>query len=163
MILVINSGSSSIKFKLFDHQERQVWSVAEGLAERIGIDGKLKIIYQNQEHRYEDSLPNHEAAIKLILDGLIKLNAIHDINEISGVGFRVVHGGKISASSIITPEIYQQIKDNVKLAPLHNPGALIAIDAVKKNMPKAKLVACFDTAFHQTMEEVNYLYPVPYN
>jgi len=163
MILVVNSGSSSIKFKLFNDENQKVSPIVEGLAERIGIDGFIKIEYQGTKHTYDNQLPNHEVAIKIILDQLIALKAIDNLAEITGVGFRVVHGGKISHSSIIDDQIYGEIKENVKLAPLHNPGALVAIDAVKKLIPETKMVACFDTAFHQTMPEINYLYSTPYN
>ncbi|QVK06208.1 acetate kinase [Mycoplasma mycoides] len=161
MILVINSGSSSIKFKLFD-TSKTIEPILDGLAERIGIDGFLKFEHNNQKYKFEDPLPDHEHAIQLILNKLLELKIISNIDEINGVGFRVVHGGQISHSSIITDEILSKIQDSVKLAPLHNPAAIIAIKAVKKLMPNTNMVACFDTAFHQTMPEVNYLYTVPY-
>ncbi|WP_434329169.1 acetate kinase [Mycoplasma capricolum] len=161
MILVINSGSSSIKFKLFD-TSKAIEPILDGLAERIGIDGFLKFEHNNQKYKFEDPLPNHEHAIQLILNKLLELKIISNIDEIKGVGFRVVHGGEISHSSIINEEVLQKIQESVKLAPLHNPAAIIAIKAVKKLMPNTSMVACFDTAFHQTMPQVNYLYSVPY-
>ncbi|AGJ90604.1 acetate kinase [Mycoplasma putrefaciens] len=162
MILVVNSGSSSIKFKLFDIKNEPV-AILDGLAERISIDnGRLKFEHHEQKYLYETELKDHESTIQLILDKLIELKIIANVEEITAVGFRVVHGGKISKSSVIDQNLLEQIKENVKLAPLHNPGAIVAIEAVSKLMPKAKLVACFDTAFHQTMPEINYLYTTPY-
>jgi len=160
MILVINSGSSSIKFKLFT-TDRLV--IVDGMAERIGIDGSLTINYQNQEHTQAYNFPNHEVALKTVLDQLVALKVIQNLDEITGVGFRVVHGGKLSTAAIINDQVYNEIKAAVKLAPLHNPGAIVAIDAIKKLLPNSVEVACFDTAFHQTMPEVNYLYPTPYD
>jgi len=160
MILVINSGSSSIKFKLFS-PTRDV--IVDGMAERIGIDGSLTINYQGAEQTQPYAFSNHEVALRTVLDQLIALQAIQNLDEIQGVGFRVVHGGKLSHAAIIDSAVYAEIKAAVKLAPLHNPGAIVAIDAIKKLLPKSIEVACFDTAFHQTMPEVNYLYPTPYD
>ncbi|KAF5295511.1 hypothetical protein FQR65_LT19890 [Abscondita terminalis] len=135
---------------------------ADGLAERITIDGVVGFKYENEKFEFKTDLPNHEVAIKFILDKLIEKNIIKNIDDISGVGFRVVHGSNISKSSIIDKKVFEIIKDAVKLAPLHNPGAITAIEAVQKIMPKAKMVACFDTAFHTDIPEKNYIYPTPY-
>ncbi|UWD34678.1 acetate kinase [Mycoplasma cottewii] len=162
MILVVNSGSSSIKFKLFE-TTNGVEAILDGLAERIGIDGRLKFEHNDQKYVYDDELKDHESAIKFILDKLIELKIIDNVEQITGVGFRTVHGGEISQSTLIDENVLNKIKENIKLAPLHNPGAIVAIEAVSKLMPKAKLVSCFDTAFHQTMPEVNYLYSTPYS
>ncbi|ATZ17650.1 acetate kinase [Mesoplasma melaleucae] len=164
MILVINAGSSSIKFRLFnDSDKKNPIDILDGIAERITIGGDVSFKYEGKKYEYEVALPNHEVAIKFILDKLIELNIISNVDDISAVGFRVVHGGTISKSSIINDDVFNKIKDAVKLAPLHNPGAITAIEAVKKVMPKAELVACFDTAFHQTLAEEQYLYAVPYS
>jgi acetate kinase len=160
MILVINSGSSSIKFKLFTDNRKVI---VDGMAERIGIDGSLTINYRGHEQTKSYAFSDHEIALKTVLDQLIALKVIQNLNEIQGVGFRVVHGGKLSTAAIINEQVYAEIKAAVKLAPLHNPGAIVAIDAIKKLLPNSVEVACFDTAFHQTMPEVNYLYPTPYD
>lgn len=164
MILVVNAGSSSIKFRLFNDSDiKNPIDILDGLAERIKVDGAVSFKYDGQKYEYEVALPNHEVAIKFILDKLIELNIISNVDDINAVGFRIVHGGTISNSSIIDEAVFDKIKDAVKLAPLHNPGAITAIEAVKKVMPKAKMVACFDTAFHQTLAEEQYLYAVPYS
>lgn len=164
MILVINSGSSSIKFQVFNDQDKiNPISILEGLAERITVDGALTIKYNGQKHQWNIAMPNHNVAIATVIDQLMALKVINNIDDISGVGFRVVHGNQLAQSAIITDEIFAVIKDAVKIAPLHNPGAISAIEAVKKIMPKTKLVACFDTAFHNSIPEENYIYPVPYS
>ncbi|AVN60066.1 acetate kinase [Mesoplasma entomophilum] len=164
MILVVNAGSSSIKFRLFnDTDKNNPIDILDGLAERITIDGAVSFKYEGNKYEYKVDLPNHEIAIKFILDKLIELNIISNVEEINAVGFRVVHGGTISESSVINEKVFNTIKDAIKLAPLHNPGAITAIEAIKKVMPKAKLVACFDTAYHQTLAEEQYLYAVPYS
>ncbi|AJM71919.1 acetate kinase [Mycoplasma yeatsii] len=161
MILVVNSGSSSIKFKLFE-TTNEVEAILDGLAERIGIDGRLKFEHNDQKYEYDNELKDHESAIQFILDKLIELKIIQNVEQITAVGFRTVHGAEISQSTLIDENLINKLKENIKLAPLHNPGGIVAIEAVSKIMPKAKLVACFDTAFHQTMPEVNYLYTTPY-
>ncbi|AVN63414.1 acetate kinase [Mesoplasma florum] len=164
MILVVNAGSSSIKFRLFnDLYKSNPIDILDGLAERITVDGAVSFKYEGKKYEYNLELPNHEVAIKFILDKLIELNIISNVDDINAVGFRVVHGGTISKSSIIDQKVFDTIKDAVKLAPLHNPGAITAIEAIEKVMPKAKLVACFDTAYHQTLAEEQYLYAVPYS
>ncbi|ATQ35207.1 acetate kinase [Mesoplasma entomophilum] len=164
MILVVNAGSSSIKFRLFnDTDKNNPIDILDGLAERITIDGAVSFKYEGNKYEYKVDLPNHEIAIKFILDKLIELNIISNVEEINAVGFRVVHGGTINESSVINEKVFNTIKDAIKLAPLHNPGAITAIEAIKKVMPKAKLVACFDTAYHQTLAEEQYLYAVPYS
>lgn len=162
MILVVNAGSSSIKFRLFDTSKNEPQDILDGLAERITIDGMVSFKYQGIKHEFEVNLPNHEVAVDFILNKLIEMKIISNVEDIEAVGFRVVHGGTISKSSLIKNEVFNAIKDAVKLAPLHNPGAITAIEAIKKVMPTAKLVACFDTAYHQTLKEEQYLYAVPY-
>ncbi|ASZ08808.1 acetate kinase [Mesoplasma chauliocola] len=164
MILVVNAGSSSIKFRLFNDSDiKNPIDILDGLAERITVDGAVSFKYEGNKYEYSVDLPNHEVAIKFILEKLIELNIISNVDDINAVGFRVVHGGTISKSSIIDEKVFATIKDAVKLAPLHNPGAITAIEAVKKVMPKAKMVACFDTAYHQTLAEEQYLYATPYS
>ncbi|WP_031542499.1 acetate kinase [Mesoplasma photuris] len=164
MILVINAGSSSIKFKLFSVSDiKNPLPILEGLSERIGVDGFMKIKFNNEKFEYSNALPNHEVAIALVLEKFQELGAIKNKDEIHAIGFRVVHGGKLAKSVVINDEVYQIIKSNIELAPLHNPAAITVIDAVKKIMSSTKMVACFDTAFHQTMNKEEFLYPVPNN
>ncbi len=162
-ILVLNCGSSSLKYQLIDMDTNDVMAV--GLCERIGIDGRLKHEAGDKEFISEDPLPDHDAAVTAVMNVLLDKDhgVISDISEIGGVGHRVVHGGESFASSVvITPEVKAAIQDCSKLAPLHNPANLIGINACEKLMPGVKQVAVFDTAFHQTMPEKAYLYGLPY-
>ena len=152
-VLVINCGSSSLKYQLIDSETEQ--ALAVGLCERIGIDGRLKHTPAGGEKVVlEDPLPNHEVAIKNVLAALTnpQYGVIKDLSEIGAVGHRVVHGGeKFTKSVIIDDEVIKGIKECSDLAPLHNPANLIGIDACMKLMPGVPEVAVFDTAFHQTM------------
>lgn len=164
-ILVINCGSSSLKYQLVDMTNEGV--MAKGLVERIGIQGSVlthrpdggdKIII---EHPMRD----HKDAIKLVLDALIdpKHGVIKEMSEISAVGHRVVHGGeKYSASVLINDEVMKALEECTHLAPLHNPPNMIGINACRTLMPSTPMVAVFDTAFHQTMPEEAYMYAIPY-
>ncbi|ATX70572.1 acetate kinase [Spiroplasma clarkii] len=164
MILVVNAGSSSIKFKLYKSTgQAEPTPFVEGLAERITVDGALTLKIEGIKKEYNDKMPNHEAAVQAILNRFQENNVIKDVNDIKGVGFRIVHGGvKVVKPVVLDATMKKVVEDNIKLAPLHNPGALTAINAFEKNMPNAKLVGCFDTSFHQTMPPKNYLYPIPY-
>ncbi|WP_339020674.1 acetate kinase [Spiroplasma endosymbiont of Atherix ibis] len=164
MILVVNAGSSSIKFKLFDIKDsKNPKSLVEGLAERIAVDGKLIIEVNDKKHIFEEEIKDHLQAVELILTKFTELKVIEKTEDIKGIGFRIVHGGdKIVNTVELTQEIKNIIEDNIKLAPLHNPGALTSINAFQKSLPKAKLVGCFDTSYHQTMPEISYMYSVPY-
>ena len=162
-VLVLNSGSSSLKYQLFAVEGDNYDVLAKGLAECIGIDGsKIKIKYANgDKNEVEIDLPNHEIALrevfKLLLNG-----AIADLHEIAAVGHRVVHGGEIfKESALIDDKVLQQIDDLSSLAPLHNPAAVIGIKAVKNILPEVPQVATFDTAFHQTMPKEAFLYGLP--
>jgi acetate kinase len=165
-ILVINSGSSSVKYKLFDvRKEREL---AKGVVERIGLRGSglSHKARGKKEVRLSRNIPDHDKAIKLALDFLTheKHGAIGDISEIGAVGHRVVHGGEeFSDSTIITPRVINAIKAHFKLAPLHNPPNLLAIKAAQKLLPDIKHVAVFDTAFHHGMPPSAYLYALPYD
>ena len=165
-ILVINCGSSSLKFQLIDSKTEQ-W-LAKGLCERIGIDGS-QIVYQpagGEKETTVSPMPDHTEAIRLVLEALTneKTGAIKSLSEIDAVGHRVVHGGeKFAASTLITPEVIEAIKECNDLAPLHNPANLIGIDACQKLMPGVPMVAVFDTAFHQTMPPEAYMYGLPYS
>ncbi len=164
-ILVINCGSSSLKFQLIDAvTEKQI---AKGLCERIGIDGS-QIVYQPAGGEKEETvtpMPDHTKAIELVLNALTneKTGVVKSLDEIGAVGHRIVHGGeKFASSTIITDEVIEAIKACNDLAPLHNPANLIGIDACKKLMPNTPMVGVFDTAFHQTMPKEAYLYGLPY-
>ncbi|MBQ8391553.1 MAG: acetate kinase [Clostridia bacterium] len=164
-ILVINAGSSSLKYQLIDMDNKAV--MAKGLCERITIDGsKLNHTPAGGEKVViESPMPTHAEAIKLVIDALVDKNhgVIASMNEIGAVGHRVVHGGEsFSGSVVITAKVKKAIEECIELAPLHNPANLIGIEACEKVMPGVPQVAVFDTAFHQTMPEEAYLYGIPY-
>ena len=161
-IMSINAGSSSLKFQLFDMQDEKV--LVSGLFERIGIDGRYTIKYNGEKITEDIELNDHTQAVNILLEKLIALNIISSLDEIDGVGHRIVQGGdKYTKSVLITDEVIQDIESFKDLAPLHNPAGLLGIHALKENLPNAKMVAVFDTAFHQTMPKASYLYPVPYS
>lgn len=163
-VLVINCGSSSLKYQLIDSESEAV--LAKGLCERIGIDGRL--VYQKtglDKEITEAAMPTHKQAIQMVLDALVneKTGAIGSLAEIDAVGHRVVHGGeKFASSTVLTDEVLKAIEECNDLAPLHNPANLIGIDACKELMPNVPMVGVFDTAFHQTMPRKAYLYGLPY-
>lgn len=164
-ILVINAGSSSLKYQLIDMDTKKV--LAKGLCERIGIEGsRLNHTPAGGEKVViEKSMNDHADAIKLVIDALIDKNhgVISSMSEIGAVGHRVVHGGeRFSESVVISEEVKQGVRECIPLAPLHNPANLIGIDACEKVMPEVKQVGVFDTAFHQTMPKEAYLYGIPY-
>ena len=164
-ILVINCGSSSLKFQLIDSETEK--QIAKGLCERIGIDGS-QIVYQPAGGEKEETvtpMPDHTKAIELVLNALMneKTGVVKSLDEIGAVGHRIVHGGeKFASSTVITQEVIEAIQACNDLAPLHNPANLIGIDACKKLMPNTPMVGVFDTAFHQTMPREAYLYGLPY-
>lgn len=164
-VLVINCGSSSLKFQLINSDSEDV--LAKGLCERIGIDGRL--VYQpakGDKETTEADMPTHKQAIQMVLDALMneKTGVIKSLDEVDAVGHRVVHGGeKFASSVVISDEVMAAIEECNDLAPLHNPANLIGIRACQELMPKAPMVAVFDTAFHQTMPEKAYLYGLPYD
>ena len=163
-ILVINCGSSSLKFQLIDMTTEAVQ--AKGLCERIGIDGS-RIVYTpagGEKMTIESPMPTHTEAIKLVLDCLTnaEYGVIKSLKEINAVGHRVVHGGeKFASSIIITDEVIKVIEECNELAPLHNPANLIGINVCRELMPGVPMVGVFDTAFHQTMPKKAYLYGLP--
>ena len=163
-VLVINCGSSSLKFQLIDSESENV--LAKGLCERIGIDGSLT--YQpagGEKVKSDKAMPTHTEAIQFVIDALTDADTgvVKSLDEIGAVGHRVVHGGeKFASSVVITDEVLKAIEECNDLAPLHNPANLIGIRACQELMPKAPMVAVFDTAFHQTLEPRCYIYPIPY-
>ena len=163
-ILVINCGSSSLKYQLINMVDESV--LAKGLCERIGIDGVLNHTVPGKDKMViKESMPDHKKAIQMVIDSLMsdEHGVIKNANEISAVGHRVVHGGEFfSDSVVINKEVKDKIKECCDLAPLHNPANLIGIQACEELMPGTPMVAVFDTAFHQTMEPKSYLYAIPY-
>lgn len=161
--MAINAGSSSLKWKLFEMPEEE--TLASGIVERIGLNDSIFTIKYDNGNKYEDVLDidNHEVAVELLLEKLIELKILENIDEIEGVGHRVVAGGEIfSESALIDDEVIEQIDSLIELAPLHNPANLTGIKAFKNILPNITSVAVFDTSFHQTMPAVNYMYSLPY-
>lgn len=161
-ILVVNCGSSSLKFQLIDSETEEV--AASGLCERIGLDGALIYKVNGDKIKQEIDLPDHEVAIKKVLDTLLdkEIGVLTTLDEIGAIGHRMVHGGeKFSSSVIINEEIIKQIETCNDLAPLHNPANLLGVRACQEVMPGVPNVVVFDTAFHQTMPSKAYLYALP--
>ncbi|MBO5274059.1 MAG: acetate kinase [Clostridia bacterium] len=163
-VLVVNAGSSSLKYQLFDTATGSV--LAKGICERIGIDGKI-------EHKQADGtktvreieMKNHSVATRILVDTLTDptIGCIKSMDEIEAVGHRVVHGGAyFSESVLVTPEVIEKLKKCVDLAPLHTPAHLMGIEGITNEMPNVPQVLVFDTAFHQTMPEYAWMYPIPY-
>ncbi len=163
-VLVINCGSSSLKYQLINSDSEEV--LAKGLCERIGIDGRL--VYQKagcDKEITEAPMPTHKEAIQMVLDALVneKTGAIASLAEVNAVGHRIVHGGeKFASSAVITDAMMAAVAECNDLAPLHNPANLIGINACKELMPDVPMAGVFDTAFHQTMPAKAYLYGLPY-
>ncbi|MBW3111491.1 acetate kinase [Bacillus sp. MCCB 382] len=161
-VIAINAGSSSLKFQLFDMPEETV--ITKGLIERIGLNDAVFNITVNDEKREEvTDIPNHEVAVKMLLEKLTGFGIINSLDEIEGIGHRVVHGGEIfNESVLITDEVITKIEELSDLAPLHNPANLTGIKAFQSVLPNVPAVAVFDTAFHQSMPESSFLYSLPY-
>lgn len=165
-ILVINAGSSSLKYQLFDMDNESI--IAKGLCERIGIDGHLKHTPMVGEKPVFDSdmdFPTHSEAIAAVLDKLVsaEYGVVSSMSEIGAVGHRVLHGGmKFTASQLVNDAVKEAIRECFPLGPLHNPANLMGIEACEKAMPGVPQIAVFDTAFHQTMPASSYMYAIPY-
>ena len=163
-ILVINCGSSSLKYQLINSETESV--LAKGLCERIGIDGRLTYSPAGGEKEVSDlAMPTHTEAIQFVLDALTneKTGVIKSLDEVGAVGHRLVHGGeKFACSVVITDEVIKAVEECNDLAPLHNPANLIGVEACQKCMPGVPMVGVFDTAFHQTMPKEAYMYALPY-
>src|SRR5690606_15969609 len=162
-IIAINAGSSSLKFQLFEMPSEEV--VTKGIFERIGLDkGIFTISVNGEKQTTEVELPDHAVAVKILLEKLTELGIIKSLDEIEGIGHRVVHGGESFADSVvITDEVIAEIDRLSELAPLHNPANLTGIKAFQEVLPNVPAVAVFDTAFHQTMPEKSFLYSLPYD
>ena len=161
-IIAINAGSSSLKFSLFNMDNETV--IASGQFERIGIEGSFLTIKFNGEKIVQElDVPDHSVAVSILLDKLTDLEIIKSLYEINGVGHRFVHGKDLfDKSVIINDEVLEQLKSLSTFAPLHNPANILGIEAFRKALPDAINVAVFDTAFHQSMDEETFIYPVPY-
>ncbi|MGN1337463.1 MAG: acetate/propionate family kinase [Candidatus Coprovivens sp.] len=161
-IMSVNAGSSSLKFSLFDIETETL--IASGYFEKVTIPGSFFNIKFNGEKIYEEvEMPNHTVAVEVMLDRLIKLGIVSSLDEIEAVGHRIVHGGdKYNKSVIITDEVMADLEKYAELAPLHNPANILGVNAVKAALPNVPMVGVFDTAFHQTMDETSFMYPVPY-
>ena len=161
-ILSVNAGSSSLKFQMYEMPEEKV--LISGVFERIGIENSFYTIKLNGEKiKKEAVLNNHTDAVKILTNELLENNIVSDLSEIKAIGHRMVHGGEKYASSVLlTEDVIKTVEELSDLAPLHNPANLVGVRAFKEVIPSAVAVGVFDTAFHQTMEEENFLYPVPY-
>ncbi len=161
-IFVVNAGSSSLKFQLLEMPEEKV--VTKGIFERIGMDDAIFTIeVAGEKKKLVTSIKNHEIAVDMLLKSLVDEKIVSTLDEISGVGHRVVHGGeKFVDSTLINADVLKSIEDLSTLAPLHNPANVGGIKAFQKALPKVSQVAVFDTSFHQTMEKEIFMYPVPY-
>ena len=162
-IISINAGSSSLKFSLFNMDDESV--IASGLFERIGIEGSnYTIKFNGEKITQEVELATHVDAVNILLDKLTDLNIISSLDEIHGVGHRIVQGKDIFTESVLINDEVMEKLDAIKgFAPLHNPANMLGIEAFRKVLPNVPMVAVFDTAFHQTMDKSTYLYPVPYS
>lgn len=160
-IISVNAGSSSLKFQLFEMPEQSV--LCSGIFERIGLnDGIFSLKVDGKKNTINQDFKDHKVAVEMLLKQLVDRNIVSSLDEIVGVGHRVVHGGEKYAQSVVIDEVVEQaIEDLSDLAPLHNPANLIGYRAFKKELPHAIHVAVFDTAFHQSMEADVYLYPIP--
>ncbi|WP_342269178.1 acetate kinase [Spiroplasma endosymbiont of Aspidapion aeneum] len=158
MILVVNPGSSSIKFKIFNVKDQEI---AQGLAERIGVDGVLTIKYGEKKFEEKYNFKNHTLAAKEIINNLLNLKIITKLDDILGVGYRIVHGGKkLDRPILIDDNVLKEMNACIDLAPLHNKAAMVTIEAFRNVLPKTKFVGCFDTSFHATIPQVNHFYPI---
>ena len=160
-IISINAGSSSLKFSLINMDNESV--IASGVFERIGIDGRYTIKFNGEKYKEDVSLKTHIDAVNILLEKLISLKIVNSLDEIEGVGHRVVQGKDIFDKSVIVDDDVMKKLESIKhFAPLHNPANMLGIEAFRKAMPNVLNTVVFDTAFHQTMDPVEYMYPVPY-
>ena len=162
-IMSINAGSQTLKFCLFNMETRE--EIISGNFERIGIDGAFYTVkYKEDKIKEECVLKDHKDAVVILLDRLISLGVISTLEEINGIGHRIVHGGdKYKESVMVTDKVIDDIINCSELAPLHNPAHVLGINAIKEALPRTPMVVVFDTAYHQTIEKDKFLYPVPYS
>ncbi len=161
-VIAVNSGSSSLKFQLFQMPEEKV--LASGIAERIGIHGSnFAVTINGEKFTTHQDIPNHDVAVSLLLESLVKHGVVKSLDEIEAAGHRIVQGGAYFKESVLVDEdVVSKVDELSELAPLHNPGHLICYHAFKHALPHIRHVFVFDTAFHQTMGPESYLFPVPY-
>lgn len=161
-IIAVNAGSSSLKFQLFEMPSEAV--MCSGIVERIGLaEGIFTIKFNGEKVTLNQPIPDHKVAVNLVLKALVEHKIVKTLDDITGVGHRVVHGGELyNKSVLLTSEVEKNIEDLTDLAPLHNPANLVGYRAFASALPKVKHVAVFDTAFHQTMPKEIYMYPVPF-
>ncbi len=163
-VLVVNAGSSSLKYQLFDTATNDV--IAKGICERIGIDGKITHKMPGKENYVAElAMPNHSVATKILVDTLVseEYGCLKSMDEIEAVGHRVVHGGAyFSESVLVTPDVIEKLNKCIDLAPLHTPAHLMGIEGITNELPGVPQVLVFDTAFHQTMPDYAWMYPIPY-
>lgn len=161
-IMAVNAGSSSLKFQLLDMPSEQV--ICSGIVERIGQPEGIFTIKHNGQKKTENlPIPDHKVAVSLLLDALIKEHIVEKLDEIDGVGHRIVHGGEyFDSSAVVNDDVVAKVEELCELAPLHNPAHLIGYRAFKEALPGVGHVFVFDTAFHQTLDRERYLYPLPY-
>jgi len=161
-ILVINAGSSSLKFKLYNDD---LTTICEGIVEKIGLkDSIFAVKYNGQKTEIIGDMENHKVAVSKMLEQLMALDIIVNMTEITQIGHRVVQGGELfTKSTLIDQTVLQSIRDLSDLAPLHNPAHAMAIEVFMDLLPSAKNVAVFDTQFHLTLPETSFIYPVPFN
>ena len=163
-VLVVNAGSSSLKYQLFDTATYEV--IAKGICERIGIDGKITHKMPGKENYVAElAMPNHSVATRILVDTLVseQYGCLKSMSEIEAVGHRVVHGGAyFSESVLVTPEVIEKLNKCIDLAPLHTPAHLMGIEGITNELPGVPQVLVFDTAFHQTMPDYAWMYPIPY-
>lgn len=161
LTFAINAGSSSLKFQLIEMPEEKV--IAKGLVERIGIDHSLlELEYNGETYEVREDIPNHERAVELLFEQLQEHNVIDNYDDITGVGHRVLNGGEdIKDSTLVTEELIERVEELSELAPLHNPPQAQVMRVFKDKLPKATMVAVFDTTFHTSLPAENYLYSIP--
>lgn len=162
IVMSVNAGSSSLKFQVYEMPEEKV--LAKGLVERIGLnDGIFTIKINGEKFSETTDIPNHEVAVQMLIDNLLKHHVVNELADIKAVGHRLVHGGEFYADSVVaTADAVAKVEECIPLAPLHNPAGLTGYRTFDKALPNAVHTFVFDTAFHQTMPAVNYLYPIPY-
>ena len=162
IVMSVNAGSSSLKFQVYEMPEEKV--LAKGLVERIGLnDGIFTIKINGEKFSETTDIPNHEVAVQMLIDNLLKHNVVNELTDIKAVGHRLVHGGEFYADSVVaTADAVAKVEECIPLAPLHNPAGLTGYRTFDKALPNAVHTFVFDTAFHQTMPAVNYMYPIPY-
>lgn len=160
-VMAVNAGSSSLKFQLINMPEETV--ITSGLVERIGLDeGNFEIKINGEKVKQTAPIPDHEVAVKMLLEALVKYNVVDALTDIEAVGHRIVHGGEYYKDSVkVDDQVVAHVEELSELAPLHNPAHIIGYKAFKEELPNVEHVFVFDTAFHQTMDKERYLYPLP--